>query len=60
MNEFEMRKGEWECEDGNIRCSVCHKPAPVKKMYNEGEKAVYRPCRTNYCPHCGTKMTDER
>ena len=50
--------GHWisltECANAGVYCSVCH-----KKVYKEDYAWCNRKnkLRSDYCPHCGAKMT---
>ena len=52
--------GHWisltECANAGVYCSVCH-----KKVYKEDYALCNRKnkLRTDYCPHCGAKMTPQ-
>lgn len=49
------RRGEWvlldECSNEGVYCSVCNKKVYRKEYANQKVKS-------NYCPNCGSKMTD--
>ena len=52
--------GHWisltECANAGVYCSVCH-----KKVYKEDYAWCNRKnkLRSDYCPHCGAKMTPQ-
>ena len=52
-----QERGYWvsltDCANAGVYCSVCH-----KKVYKEDYVWCNRKnkLRSNYCPHCGTKM----
>ena len=46
-----VQHGHWRGEYNNWRCSVCDASAPT-----EGD---YRQVKTDYCPHCGSRMDEE-
>ena len=53
--------GHWisltECANAGVYCSVCH-----KKVYKEDYAWCNRKnkLRSDYCPHCGAKMTPQQ
>lgn len=55
-----VKHGHWisltNCSNSGVYCSVCH-----KKVYKEDYAWCNRKnkLRSNYCPNCGAKMSDE-
>ena len=55
-----QERGHWisltECANAGVYCSVCH-----KKVYKEDYAWCNRKnkLRSDYCPHCGAKMTPQ-
>ena len=55
-----QKRGYWasltDCANAGVYCSICH-----KKVYKEDYARCSRKnkLRSDYCPHCGSKMMPE-
>ena len=61
LNVFEKlpsaeRHGHWINDNHLIKCSICEKPIPLRRVVLHGEVMWEDNSPVKYCPNCGAKM----